>query len=147
MPRLPPTAVIKPLSLAICATSSVTVLLPLEPEIRTTGASTCSRNNSRSPSNSTPFSLAATKAGSFSEIPGLTIKRLYRQRNSASNSPVTISAFAYCFETAPKLGGSLRLSAISNAISCASKKAATERPVAPMPRIAVLRLVTIISAT
>ena len=125
----------------------MTVLLPLEPEIRTTGALACSRNNSRSPSSSTPFSLAATKAGSLSEIPGLTIKRLYRQRNSASNSPVTISAFEYWFETAAKLGGSLRLSAKSNAISCVSKKAATDRPVAPMPRIAVLRLVTIISAT
>ncbi len=85
---MPPTPTLSPACSAIKPTNVVTVLLPLEPVIATTGALASRANNSMSPIISTPAACAACKAGVANATPGLAIIKDAEHKISGSSGPV-----------------------------------------------------------
>ena len=92
----------------MAATSDVTVLLPFEPVIATTGASAARANSSMSPTIGTPRAAAARSAGSRTDTPGLTTISAAVSNTGASKPPHRISTSGNSDSTAARHGGCSR---------------------------------------
>ncbi len=133
MPRLPPTATVRPAAAAISPTKVVTVLLALEPVIATMGALASRANSSMSPDSLTPRAAASCNAGVLTASPGLTSSSLAVQRKSTSSSPQRTCTSGYSAFSVASSGGFARVSTTANGSPRRARWRTRDMPLLPRP--------------